>query len=179
MRKIVFFLGTFIFATSVHAQKLALDTQSSFVTYKAKHMAHAWEGTHQNLQGLAVIDSTGLQQIAVKGAVRYFDSKNANRDSHALEVLEALQFPEVRFSSGDIQMIAGDRVLCNGILVFHGISMAKAVEAVYEKTENGFRLRGTFNFQATDFGVDLPSFLLVKINDRIEIDYDLNFRSRS
>ena len=168
-----------ICSTSVSAQKLALDTQSSMITYKAKHMAHAWEGSHQKLQGLAVMDSVGLQQIAVKGAVRDFDSKNANRDSHALEVLEALQFPEVRFFSSEIQRLDSNQVVFSGTLVFHGISLAKSIQAQYQKTDNGFRLSGTFDFQATDFEVDLPSFLLVKINDRIEIDFDLNFLSRS
>ena len=116
MKKI---LLLFIVCTaSVSAQKLALDTQSSMITYKAKHMAHAWEGSHQKLQGLALIDSMGLQQIAVKGAVRDFDSKNANRDSHALEVLEALQFPEVRFFSSEIQRLDSNQVVFSGTLVF-------------------------------------------------------------
>lgn len=180
MKKNAFLLMVYLLATTfVYAQKLALDTQSSILTYKAKHMAHAWEGSHQKLQGLAVIDGQGIQQIAVKGAIRDFDSNNANRDSHALEVLEALQFPEVRFSSGDIQMLDSNQVQFNGSLVFHGISLPKAIEAQYEKTENGFHLSGTFDFQATDFEVDLPSFLLVKINDRIIIDFDLNFVTRS
>lgn len=176
-----FFLLAFIVlgSVSLEAQKFQLDVATSQLTYKAKHMAHAWEGSNQNLQGLAVVDSSGLQKIAIKGAVRDFDSNNANRDSHALEVLEALQFPEVRFFSGDIEAASSAEVTLNGSLVFHGITLPKQIKANYIKTEEGFQLMGTFDFQATDFSVDLPSFLLVKINDTIQIEFDLYFRSGS
>ena len=161
----------------VKAQKLQLDTNQSSIKYKAKHLAHAWDGVNQKLQGLAVVEEGMIKQIAIKTAVRDFDSNNANRDSHALEVLEALQFPEVRFYSKQIRQEDESTLLIDGVLSFHGIEIPKRVTAKYKATSDAFVLEGNFDFQATDFEVKLPSFMLVKINDPIKIEYAISFRS--
>ncbi len=70
-------------------------------------------------------------------------------------------------SEGDITIV--------GVLSFHGVEASKTVIAEYSSSNTGFRIQGSFNFNATDFGVSLPSFLLVKINETIAIDYDLLF----
>ena len=170
----ILLVGVSLFAK---AQKLPLDTNQSSITYKAKHLAHAWEGVNQKLQGLAVVEEGMIKQIAIKAAVRDFDSNNANRDSHALEVLEALQFPEVRFYSKQIRQEDESTLLIDGVLSFHGIEIPKTVEANYKGSGDTVALEGNFNFQATDFKVKLPSFMLVKINDRITIEYAIRFRA--
>lgn len=161
----------------LQAQKIRLNTAASKLTYHAKHIAHNWEGVNKKLQGLAVIEEGQPKQLAIKASVRDFDSKNANRDSHALEVLEALRFPEVRYYSKSIEKTSEGDITIVGVLSFHGVEASKTVIAEYSSSNTGFRIQGSFNFNATDFGVSLPSFLLVKINEIIAIDYDLLFES--
>ena len=177
IKKELLLLLTLFIYYPLQAQKVSLNPEVSTLRYKAKHMVHSWEGTHRKLQGLAVLKDKQLQQIAVKGAVQDFDSNNANRDSHALEVLEALQFPDVRFFASDIQSQSDAQVLLKGTLIFHGVTIEKDVLASYAPQGDGFRLLGNFDFNATDFGVTLPSFLLVKMQDKIQIEFDLHFRS--
>ena len=161
----------------LYGQKLSIDSEASFVNYQAKHPAHVWNGVNQKLQGLAIFENELPKQLAIKAQVRDFDSENASRDSHALEVLDALQFPEVRFYSKSIVIENNKELIIEGVLTFHGVEIPKTVRAEYSWKDSSFHLEGSFDFSATDFGVRLPSFLLIKINERIEIDYAISFIS--
>ena len=175
MKKIIFFIICLSSIGVARSQKWPLDSDNSAIVYNAKHIAHAWEGTNDKLQGLAVLDGEVPKQIAIKAAIRDFDSNNANRDSHALEVLEALRFPDVRFYSKSIRLMESQMMEMDGVIVFHGRDVPKKVMATFNKTAVGFQLTGTFEFLATDFGIKLPSFMLVKINDMIRINFDVTF----
>ena len=177
MKKIVVLFVLMGGTSLLSAQKLSIDSATSFINYKAKHPAHDWNGLNQKLQGLAIFENELPKQLAIKAQVRDFDSDNASRDSHALEVLEALQFPEVRFYSKSIIVENNKELIIEGVLAFHGVEIPKTVRAEYSWKDSQFHLQGSFDFSATDFGIQLPSFLLIKINDRIEIDYQISFIS--
>ena len=77
-----------------------IDSEASSIRYKGDHLLHAWEGVNDKVYGLAVPSKEeGIKKLAILVYVRDFDSKNSGRDAHSLEVLEALQFPEVKFLS--------------------------------------------------------------------------------
>jgi polyisoprenoid-binding protein YceI len=102
--------------------------------------------------------------------VRDFDSNNSSRDAHALEVLEALQYPEIKFYSDEIKYNS-KTVRFSGSLEFHGISITQSIEADLSKTELGTELLGEFQLIPSDFGIELPSFLSVKMKDLLRINY--------
>ena len=71
----------------------------STITYFAKHPLHRWSGENSKLKGIAKLQEGEAlpSQLAIIATVRDFDSQNENRDAHALEVLDALDFPDVKF----------------------------------------------------------------------------------
>lgn len=149
-----------------------VNEQSSFIQYEGKHLLHDWDGLNQKIKGMAVVDETTdeIFKIALLANLRDFDSNNSGRDAHALEVLEALKFPEIKFYSDDIKFYP-KTVNLKGLLEFHGISVTQNIEAVLSKTDLGTELVGEFQLIPSDFGIKLPSFLSIKMKDLLKINY--------
>ena len=65
--------------------------------------------------------------------------------------------------------------MLQGDLEFHGVKVSKAITAAFTKSSDGFQLQGRFGFNASDFGLRLPSFMLARIDDAIQIAFDVRF----
>ena len=173
MDKRFFILLLLVFSSSFGQNtQWKIDSEASSIRYKGNHLLHAWEGVNNKVYGLAVPNSKeeGIEKLAILVYVRDFDSKNSGRDAHSLEVLEALQFPEVKFYSESIE-IEGGKLRMNGSFDFHGVKIDKSVVADLEQQDSQWKLSGNFQLTPTDFNIDLPSFLSVKMKDMLEIEY--------
>ena len=82
-------------------QTLRADKSKSYLSYSANHALHAWTGTSKKVDCLLIYDgdTKTFKKVAVSTNVADFDSANSSRDSHGLEVLDAIKFPKVTFSS--------------------------------------------------------------------------------
>ena len=153
-------------------QQLRVDTSNSYITYEASHPVHDWSGTSDAVQGVVIIENDIPNRMAIAAAVSSFNSKNSNRDSHALEVLDALLFPKVSFYSEEMDLDK-DSLSLNGELKFHGVSVPLETVASWTKTEDTYILEGEFNVQPSKFDIKLPSFMLVKMRDNMHIRFRL------
>ena len=156
------------------SDQLRVNTNESYIKYEGDHLLHSWEGTNDNVNGLAVFDpkSKNLQKLAILLYVRDFDSQNSGRDAHALEVLEALKYPEIKFYSESIK-IDNENLIINGIFDFHGKQIKKTFSASYKNQDSKWIIFGEFQLTPTDFNINLPSFLSIKMEDLLEIKYNI------
>jgi len=152
----------------------SVNTDKSVITYDAKHPFHAWTGVNENVLGLAVVNhkTNAIEKLALMVKVSEFDSKNANRDAHSLEVLEALSFPTVKFYATDIDLKSKVSKL-KGELIFHGITKEIEVEIQINKKSNSIELKGNFALKPSVFEIELPSLLGISISDGLEIHYEV------
>ena len=175
MFKKYIFYTLIIFTNLVFAQseKWKINSVSSYISYSGNHFLHSWEGINNNVFGLFVVDSElNISDIAIIIKVEDFNSGNSNRDSHALEILESLKYPQIRFYSNDIKYI-NNEIEIFGKLTFFGKSLEKIIYSEIKFEENQILLNGSFDLILTDFGVKLPSFLGVKIDDLIKISFKI------
>ena len=178
MIRSIFFalLGMAIIPLYAQEQKWQLNTQKSEITYAANHLLHPWKGVNKNTRGVIVVnpDSMQLKEIAVLALVRDFDSNNEGRDAHALEVLEALSYPEVRFYSNLIEN-QDNALLIHGVLDFHGVKKNISIEVDQKNKSDQLVLTGNFEIKPSMYEVPLPSFMMVKIDDILTFEFKLEF----
>ena len=170
---VLIFCVKFNFAQSI---RLKINSKESSIKYKGDHILHSWEGVNNNVNGIAILNSKGdkIEKIAILIYVRDFDSGNSGRDAHSLEVLEALEYPEIRFYSESINII-GDNVNLKGIFNFHGIKVEKEFIANLKRKDETWKIFGNFKLIPTDFKINLPSFLSVKMENLLDIEYSIAF----
>ncbi len=171
MRKIIVLL--FLVNFSYSQTTLMLDKEKSNIKYKAKHVLHAWEGRNNDVSGVVVYDEV-ISKIALAAKVIDFNSGNSGRDSHSLEVLEALQFPNIKFYSDDINS-EGNAIIFNGEIEFHGEKRPITVLGSIDDSNKKIKIEGKFQIIPTEFLITLPSFMLIEMEDYLDISFELYF----
>ena len=170
----IFFMGVLIL--TAQEQKYQLNTGMSKIIYSANHILHPWKGENTNVKGVLVLNpnTQEIKEMAVLVLVQDFDSKNDGRDAHALEVLESLSYPEVRFYSNLMEQ-KKDSLFIHGQLDFHGVNKNATIVGIKKLVEDKIILSGNFEIKPTDYKIQLPSFMMVKIDDVLNFEFELTF----
>ena len=151
-----------------------LDQEKSKISYDAKHFLHAWSGQNNSIKGVIIIEGDAISNLAVAAEIADFDSGNSGRDAHSLEVLEALKFPSIKFYSEKIKT-QGDVIIFDGEVEFHGQKKSILVYSTLNQEEDSIVINGKFTLTPSEFLIELPSFMLVKMEDFINIQFELRF----
>ena len=168
-----YFILLFVFNFSFSQTTLMINNENSTINYDAKHVLHAWEGINDNVSGVIIYDNE-ISKIAIAAKVVDFDSGNSGRDSHSLEVLEALKFPNIKFYSDDIST-QGNAITFNGDIEFHGQKKSIKVLGTVDENENLINVTGKFQIIPSEFSIKLPSFMLIEMEDYLNISFDIQF----
>ena len=168
-----YFILLLVFNFSFSQSTLMINNEKSTISYNAKHVLHAWDGVNDNISGVIIYDNV-ISKIAIAAKVVDFDSGNSGRDSHSLEVLEALKFPNIKFYSDDIS-IKGNAITFNGDIEFHGQKKPITVLGTIDDNESLINVTGKFQIIPTEFSIKLPSFMLIEMEDYLNISFDIQF----
>ena len=164
-------------ATPGYSQtRISADRASSTIRYSMVHPLHEWDGISRSVTSVVQLGADGktIERVAVRVPVASFDSGNASRDSHMMEVTEALTYPELRFGSTSISE-SGSTVTVSGTLSFHGVD--KPVTFTAQKIWNNgvLKVTGGFPVKLTDFGIDPPRLLGVATENTFTVAFDVRY----
>jgi polyisoprenoid-binding protein YceI len=179
---LLFLLPFFAFTPKISSifppenRKIIANKAASTITYAMKHPMHSWEGVCKDVNAIIVMNdkTQTIEQVAVALKLDTFNSGNANRDSHALEVMEALKFPKVMFVSNKIKASA-EILTVEGNLIFHGITKPLTIIASRENFVNKLVIDGKFEISLTEFKVERPSLLGLKTDDKMNMKFQIIF----
>tara|TARA_B100001057_G_scaffold293953_1_gene294029 strand:- start:4090 stop:4614 length:525 start_codon:yes stop_codon:yes gene_type:complete len=152
-----------------------VDSEKSFISYTGKHFLHKWSAENKNISGLIQIDGESISNIGIVAKVSDFKSGNSNLDSNSLRVLDALQFPNVIFKSTNVKQENG-QIIFDGIMNFHGIEKEISILSEVNQLEEIIQLSGKIIVSLTEFLVKRPSLLTRKIDDEINLEFQLFFK---
>jgi len=154
--------------------KVSNDIKKSFITYAMSHPLHSWTAVNKNVSSVILCDEQKqkITQVAVVTKVASFDSQNANRDSHTIEVTEALKYPKLTFQSSSIEQ-EGEKLRVNGTLSFHGVSKNITFLAYRKQHNNGIEVTGSFTVTMTEFNIEPPTLMGISTEDWIKITFDI------
>lgn len=177
MKKTNFLLLLLLLTQMLAAQqKWRNKIAESEITYTMKHLVHTWSGTSKALTCIMETDNAGnVQKVAALVKISSFDSKNSNRDSHMLEVTEALLHPNISFESVSVTRLENSSYKIDGKLSFHGVQKPVQLIMTETKNKNGRLFSGSFVFLLEDFKVDRPTFMMVKTDNEVKIDLKIAF----
>ncbi|RKH32707.1 YceI family protein [Corallococcus sicarius] len=164
------------------ARLYSVKKDSSSLTYKLIHKMHTVSGKAKPSEGKAVLKPDGTLQVAVRAQVKDFDSGNANRDTHMVEVTEAAKYPLIDFKGVATGVKTPESfpakvpVTLKGKLTFHGVT--KDVElplTVNFTSAKEATADGTFKISLEGYNIERPSLLLVKVEDELVLEPHLVF----
>ncbi|MEZ0485733.1 YceI family protein [Fibrella aquatica] len=158
-------------------KKLMVDKSKSTVTYSMVHPMHKWDGVSRDVNAAMVYDEATkqIQSVAVAIRVASFDSQNQNRDSHMIEVLDGIKYPNVTFTSQDIKPNADGTLTVNGKLTFHNVTKPISVQVTRRESGNQLLMNGKFDLKMTDYAVERPSLLGLATEDQFTLAFALAF----
>lgn len=179
MKKIALFFWLCIISINILAQnqvKLKNNPQKSFIKYSASHPLHDWEGTSQNPIVIIITNSnkSSISAVAAKVKIASFNSENSNRDSHMMEITDALKFPYITFKSIKIEQ-RNDSLHFIGTLNFHGIEHNIESNALFQKKKRAIIVSGNFPVKLSDYKIKKPSLMGMEMDDVLKITYQFIF----
>jgi len=172
MKKLIIILFfQVVFAQGV---PVTIDTEESFISYDGRHPAHNWTGISKEIKGSFIFDKDDpiLSSVDLYVPVFSFDSKNSNRDSNMLDVIEDYFYPTVSFTSSEITK-EDNGYSITGILFFHGVQKEITIPVNFILDDKKIIVDADFSVSLSDYKIKRPSLLTIKMKDDIEIKFFL------
>ena len=153
-------------------EALELLKDESSITYRIVHPLHEIEATSKDATYQLEVDPAKKEIVSVSATVDVttFDSGNSNRDSHAMEVIDAISYPEVSFVSSSVTE-TGDSLKVTGKLTFHGVTRDIVAMAASKWSVDKIEVRGSFVLSLTDFKIERPSLLMIPVEDALRFTF--------
>ena len=141
---------------------------SSVVTYRMVHPLHEIEAKSKEVIYRVRINPAErlVLSVAAEVDVTTFDSGNSNRDSHAMEVIDAITYPDAVFTGTSITQ-QGDSLHVAGKLTFHGVTKEIVVVLRQEWNGNTLHVTGGWDVSLTAFKIERPSLLMIPVEDNL------------
>ncbi|MFQ3597694.1 MAG: YceI family protein [Chloroherpetonaceae bacterium] len=172
-----FLLIGLLFATtpSRDLKKFSALKGESRLMYSLSHPLHKVEATTKDfICEVEVNDAKEIQSVKVSADVMTFDSGNSNRDSHAMEVIDAFTYPEVSFTSDAIST-RGNELSVSGKLSFHGVTKPISFSATSQSQNGKTLVEGKMTVKLADFKVERPQLALIPTDEFLYISFIVVF----
>ncbi|MFN3307205.1 MAG: YceI family protein [Candidatus Kapaibacteriota bacterium] len=160
------------------AQNVVLNNEKSKtkITYELRHPAHNVRGVSDDLQVKIEYDKSNnsIKQVIAQVRVTSFNSGNSNRDSHAMELIEAQKYPKAFLKSTKIVEFA-DSLVCYADLTFHGVTKNITINARKKFSVNILNVNGNFAISLDEFKVERPKLLFVPSEEYLRFEFSVSF----
>jgi polyisoprenoid-binding protein YceI len=93
-------------------------------------------------------------------------------------VLDILNFPQVYFFSDKID-IKNNSLFIDGYIDFHGVKIDKNITINFINENNIIKFKGGFDISLNDFNIPLPSLMFYKIDEKVDISFEIEFNNAS
>ncbi len=157
---------------------------SSEIIFHAKSTLHDFDGSVSSISGFAEGDiehpdekATGLLEAAVSS----MSTSDSWRDHYMMQDMDAANFPTITFKLKKFIVVKKSasendpyRITINGTLRMHGVEREITFPAALSVSGGLFNLKATVSLSLKDYGIKPTSFLFLKVQDTVTVDFDLN-----
>ena len=150
-----------------------------------------FDGVTDRIDGYVLLDGPRLQEGAPQAAQLYLEVdlgsldtgiglRNRQMRDHYLEVEE---FPYAFFDAtiGSVEAAAGGvfRVTAQGTMNIHGVEREVDIPCDVSDRGEGYRVRCTFTVLLSDFDIEIPRIMFLKLAEEIRLELDFAVRPAS
>jgi hypothetical protein len=174
MKVVNFFLiAMFGFSSVAHCEQWQVERGE--LKYHVHFLTKEVTGVSQKVKGKGGCSGQHCQFI-VAAPIRTFESGDSNRDLHMLEVTKGAQFPLVS-AKVSLDSPSNSKELSAQVEVqFAGKTKTLKHQKVKVTSKGQKKVAvGSLPILLSDFAVERPSLLGVKVSDNVEIDFSLEF----
>ncbi|GIW34801.1 YceI family protein [Meiothermus sp.] len=158
--------GLFFGLSQAQTNQYAIEGR---VTYAASYNLGRWEGANTSVRGTVRWNSqTGEASGQVCVELGRFDSGNALRDADARGVFDVNRFPQSCLEVERLVQTGEDAVL-SGTLEISGTRRAVRISGKLTREGNTYRFAGGFNTSFSEWKLNPPSLLFLRVNDPVEV----------
>jgi polyisoprenoid-binding protein YceI len=157
---------------------------SSKIVFHAKSTLHDFDGSASSISGFAEGDiehpdekTNGLFEATVSS----MSTNDSWRDQYMIEDMDAAHFPTITFRLKNITIVrnrVSERdpylISINGTLRMHGVERQITFPATLSVSGALLKLKATVSLSLRDYGIKPTSFLFLKVQDTVIVDFDLN-----
>ncbi|MCX7880361.1 MAG: YceI family protein [Ignavibacteria bacterium] len=176
--RIYFFFIFFLYSSYVFSQNAILqnDKSNSRISYELRHPAHDVVGVSEELEVKIELNRNNYSIINAIAQVRVasFNSGNSNRDSEAMNLIEAIKYPYARFRSTSIRDF-GDTLTIYGDLTFHGITKNITIKGNKKISGSKLIISGNFAISLDSFNVKRPTLLFIPSEEYLRFSFKCEF----
>ena len=167
----------FVGATAAAQMKtVESEKDHSSITYQLTHPLHHIEATSKD--GWFRIEADPgkkeIKSVSAQVDVMTFDSGNSNRDSHAMEVIESIKYPDAVFLGTAVTQ-NGDSIKVAGKLTFHGVTNDIVMAGVTKWSGDKLEVKGGFEVSLEAYKIARPSLLMIPVEDALRFSMDVEF----
>lgn len=160
-------------------KRYRLVAESSEVGFDGKSTMHDWTAKTKALTGSLVsgfpeFPNTSGGSVVVESAK--LDSDSGMRDDEMRTRLNVKQYPELRFTLSNARPSNSGQpgsLELTGDFLIHGVSQSRALDAQVSEKSGGLAVNGRLGFPMSSHGITAPDMLVVTVEDRIEVWFDL------
>jgi polyisoprenoid-binding protein YceI len=173
---VVLWLLLAVAATSAQTKTVEAMKDGSLIIYRINHTLHHIEATSKDGWFRVELDPARreIKSVTAQVDVMTFDSGNSNRDSHAMEVVESIKYPDVTFASTGVTQ-NGDSLSVTGKLTFHGVTKDIVMAGITKWSQNKLEVQGSFELSITAFKIERPSLLMIPVDDALKFSLSAAF----
>lgn len=160
---------------------LPFDAHRSSLTFTIQRPGEAIDGTAQRFEGEVTFNPNDLSQggsVVLRVQAVSLETGNRLRDRKMRGThLEAERFPEIVFRSRSIQVgvekpgAGGRAALVEGTLGLHGVERDIVVPVVIRYDNGILTAEGSVDLSYTDYGIPIPRFLWLVMDDTIKVRF--------
>ncbi len=151
----------------------------STLTYHVSHRLHDAEGVSHAARGKGICHA-GECEFLIAVPVKSFDSGDSNRDLHMLQVTRGAQFPMVTVRTRLPETASGSTTIHADLEIQFAGQTAQYKQVPFELAAQGkdVRISGTIPATLSDFKIDPPSLLTIRVKNEIPVRVDMTWHSQ-
>jgi polyisoprenoid-binding protein YceI len=172
-----------LLSATLSSASYVVDPGASVVKFHLHHKMHEVDGSSSQIEGKAVLGEDGKVMTMIRIPAASFDTKDANRDSHMRETLDAGKFPFVVFkgvTSLTVPVTYGKELetKLDGELDFHGVKKPISIPArITLQKDGGVLVKSKFPVNLEAHQIERPSLLFIKVDENVELNVELKLKA--